>query len=276
MSSSAIFEYEWLPTFFHRLHPFAKMAFLIFMGIVSAFLWHPVVLIPFTIAMMGICAYLKMPLRWYGPVVLIAFSRVILNVMTWIPMLYMTSTEAFVNLPQEFVLYKIVELPMGTSLTIGSLLWMFALYLQMANLLLITYIFFRSTSVVEICNALTTIKIPSWILFVFLAFIRFGTIIQRRTGIIMNAQKLRGWKESRNPITSLRTYGALLIPITSLMVKLVDELVIATRTKGFGVAQWTPTKIMKINTTDYVFSIALAIICGAVVYLNLTQHFGML
>jgi len=275
-----VFEYEWKPTFFHRLHPLTKAIMVFSLGFLIIYWWDPFFWIPLTIFLIAISRIAKVPKSWYA---VIGIALGITAVGGLVAMIYTYDPGMFKVWSHDITQIVIIDFHtegtfLGkTMITVGGLLWWLASHMHTAMTLLLTQVFVYSTSIEDICDFLTKMRAPPQIMFVFIAIFRFIAVFQRKLLVIINAQKLRGWHiNSRNPIQTVKAVAPLTTPLTRATVLMVDEVTMATKIRGFGLGRPSPTQELKMSNIDKLIIIALVATFAVATYLTMWYKVGIL
>jgi energy-coupling factor transport system permease protein len=124
------------------------------------------------------------------------------------------------------------------------------LSLRLLNLLTVSFILFRVTSVEEMGYALKGIGIPHSFVFIFTTAMRYVPLIGQKIRHIMDAQVSRGI-DLRPKLKNARNFMALLMPLLIQSFILSDELAIAMETRGFGCKGRFTRKTHRLKGWDY-------------------------
>lgn len=260
---SVFFEYSWQPTIFHRMHPFTKLGITVLVGILVTLWWDYIFALPLCVLLFALARVAKVPKHWYN-VIWAAWGIYAPLRLLIFPYAYAWEFKVY---PSEFVNKMLLYLtPPGTPIigevyfTVGSVLYIGMMLIHAASYLLLIMILMYSTSVTDFCNALARYGAPSYILFLIMSIYRFTSIFQRQMMKIIDAQKLRGWELTKNPVVALRRAAPLLFPFTRLSINVVTEVTLATEIRAFGARKIAPIGIITWPKREKVLLIILALI----------------
>jgi len=267
--SSVLLEYGWAPTPVHRMHPFTKLFLTVILGGLVSLWWDYRFAIPLLIVLYVLSRVAEVPKSWYS---IIWAGITVASLNRIIATLYGFATP-FKVYPREFTDIMLLRLtPAGTPflgesfITVGSLLWLGMALIQMSSQIIVISIFLYSTSVTDLCNVLAQIGMPNAVMFILIAIVRFTTVIQRGLLTIMNAQKLRGWKLSSNPLKFLSEVAPLLYPLTYLTIVMVDEVTTATKIRAFGVRRISPMQVFIWPMWEKLLVVILALVLAVAIW----------
>ena len=247
--SSVLFEYGWAPTLFHRMHPFTKLFLIFFLGSLVTLWWDYRFAVPLFIIIYSLTRIARVPKSWYN-IIWAGLAVGLFNPLSNINLLYGYVTPFKVYTPEftDIVLIRLTEpaTPIlgETYITVGSLLWKGMVLIHMCSTIMVIMTFLYSTSVMDFCDALAHYGVPNVVMFVLIVMTRFTAVFQRRFLTIMNAQKLRGWELSKNPVRFVREAKPLLYPLTYITITMIDEVTVATRIRAFRVRKVSPMRFI--------------------------------
>jgi len=128
----------------------------------------------------------------------------------------------------------------------------FAAAYRLVALLASFSIFFLTTTPEEIGMTLTKLRIPYMYVFAFISAIRFTPILAEELQTIVDSQRSRGLELDRgNPLTRLRRYIPILVPLIVNVLRRSYELAEAMEVKCFGASEKrTYLKELKLRPKD--------------------------
>ena len=128
----------------------------------------------------------------------------------------------------------------------------FAAAYRLIALLASFSIFFLTTTPEEIGMTLTKLRIPYMYVFAFISAIRFTPILAEELQTIMDSQRSRGLElDKGNPLTRLRRYIPILVPLIVNVLRRSYELAEAMEVKCFGASKKrTYLKELKLRPKD--------------------------
>ncbi|RLG08659.1 MAG: hypothetical protein DRN68_03220, partial [Thaumarchaeota archaeon] len=129
-------------------------------------------------------------------------------------------------------------------------------------------IFFLTTTPEEIGMTLTKLKIPYMYVFAFISAIRFTPILAEELQTIMDSQRSRGLElDKGNPLTRLRRYIPILVPLIVNVLRRSYELAEAMEVKCFGASKKrTYLKELKLRPKDLIVIILTLISISISIY----------
>jgi len=266
---SVLLEYGWAPTLLHRMHPFTKLFMTVILGAIVSMWWDYRLGVPLFIIIFALTRVAKVPKHWYS-IIWAAWTVYSIGRMLTFSYGYAWPFKVY---PRELVERTLLKLtPQGTPIvgeiyfTVGSILFIGMELIHTGSIIMLMMIFIYSTSVMDLCDALAKLGTPSPVMFILIALYRFVAIIQRRLLTIMDAQKLRGWKLSRNPVTAIRRAAPLLYPMTHSTITMISEVTIATKIRAFGARKVAPMKILTWPNREKAMVVALVSFLGTALW----------
>ena len=145
----------------------------------------------------------------------------------------------------------------------------FAAAYRLVALLASFSIFFLTTTPEEIGMTLTKLRIPYTYVFAFISAIRFTPVLAEELQTIMDSQRSRGLELDRgNPLTRLKRYIPILVPLIVNVLRRSYELAEAMEVKCFGASKKrTYLKELKLRPKD------LAVIFLTLVSIAISLYF---
>jgi len=125
-------------------------------------------------------------------------------------------------------------------------------------------IFFLTTTPEELGMTFTKLRIPYMYSFALISAIRFTPVLAEELQAIMDAQRARGLElDKGGPITRIRRYVPVLIPLIVNVLRRSYELAEAMEVKCFGASEKrTFLKELRMRPMDYIV-LAITVICLA-------------
>jgi len=244
------------------MNPLTKVMLVLLLGILVTMWWDYRFGLPLFVLIFILSRMAKVPKHWYKLLYAVWGAYSLFRIF-YIAYGYSWVFKVYPKELMNIVLLRIT--PPNTPIlgeikfTVGGLLYLGMSLIQAGSFVLLIFIFFYTTSLADLSYALAKYGIPSPILFIILSLYHYVNIIQRRLLDLMNAQRLRGWELSKNPITALRRLAPLLVPLTMTSIDLIDKVTIAVRVRAFGAHRINPPRIIEWPTWEKVMIILLAI-----------------
>lgn len=283
--TSVLLEYTYQDTFMHRMHPITKLSMLLFFSFMINLYMDPLLLGLVMIILFWIGHKSRIPWKWYlVPLIITAVS---IPISMWVGgMIFMFDASYYVVYSKYFDVGRIIVnlTPPGmpilgeTAISIGSLLYLIQSTLHRFAPFQIVYIYLYTTSPSELCNVLAGYGVPNAVMFIITASLRFLTMIQRNTLLILNAQKLRGFstKKTRDVRKIFQQYTPLIVPIARNMHEMTEGVTKAMEVRAFGgrkISPYAPYASSKKDIMMTIFWIAMTLV---LVYLLLEYNIGRL
>ena len=278
-------EYTYKDTFMHRMHPVPKLFLLLFFSFIVNLYMDPFILGIVMLVLFWISYKSGIPWSWY----LVPLTITLISV----PIRMFLGGTIFMFDPSYYRVYSkfldvgriLVPLtPKGTpimgetNISIGSLLYLIQDSQKRFMPFQLIFILLYTTSPSEFCNVLAGYGYPNVVMFLVTASLRFLTMIQRNTLLVLNAQKLRGFttKKSRNPITIVRQYTPLIVPIGRNLHEMTEGVTKAMEIRAFGVRKVAPYKPYATTWKDIAFTIFYVVLTIFMVYILFAFNIGRL
>jgi len=149
----------------------------------------------------------------------------------------------------------------GQTLTFQGIYESLLLAYRLIGFLASFSIFFLTTTPEELSMALTKMKIPYMYTFAFISAIRFTPVLAEELQSIIDAQRSRGLElEKGGPISRLRKYIPILVPLMVNVLRRSYELAEAMEVKCFGAKKdRTYLRELKMAGKDW-FAVTLSLI----------------
>ncbi len=204
--------------FFHRLHPVTKIVVL-FLSFISAMaLDHPlwVLLLFMVYALLGARTG---AMKNAGRVAVILVLVAVASFGIW-SFSYEGGTEVFRLGP--------------LSVTREGMLFGAGMGLRLDLMVFCGLIFLAVTPVEELTHGLTRLGVPFPVGFALSLSFRLAPLFSDTVGSILDAQRARGLIVKGGPISRLRLYVPLFVPVFAGALRRTDQLAAALESKGFG------------------------------------------
>jgi len=266
-----IFEYVPKDTGIHRLNPIVKILMLVVLFTMLSIYWDLRFLLLLTFLSTLLYVLSKTPAKWMLlsiPFCIIKFFEAsLLGIMQ-------SNPELFKTLPTD-VASTIIARFGPFTLTYGGLLWTLAVILKIVNTMMLTFMFIHTTSLNDLIRALSTLKIPPKIIYVFIITLRFVPDMWRELKMLINAQRLKGWNiKVRNPIKLLKMTRMIVGAFIRKVILHVEILSIALQIRGFSLnATRYPWKI-KLTSADKILMVLMVLVLVVATYLYFTLDLG--
>jgi energy-coupling factor transporter transmembrane protein EcfT len=220
----------------------------------------------------------KIPFDWYKLGIYFALGGLVFSF--FVTTIWQVNPALFKVLPHEYVMTELLQItPPGSivgysAVTIGGLWYQANNTISFFAVVIssITLVYILSPS--DIVQMMAIIKIPSQLIFSFMAGYRFFPITTRALSDIINAQKLRGWEvKTRNPFKFVHEMSPFVYPVGRLFLKSVDIVAISTATRAFGASPITPYKSFRMKAHELLLTIIAPAIYLTALYLTLVPPY---
>ena len=142
--------------------------------------------------------------------------------------------------------------------------------LRLATPLTIGFLVISTTDPTYLAKGLRKLKMPTALIFMVLAGLRFIPIVMEQLYNILDAQTIRGVGSSRIERTKL-----LLLPLFITSLRRVRLLGMATEAKGFGASKWKDYyEVFDLGKIDKVIILVLIILSVVLVVMRFGFGFG--
>ena len=277
-----LLEYEYRDTPWHKMHPGTKAVLFFSINNVTGLLLDWKWKFPIFLLMMLFMYKAKLPKScWQFLGVGFFLSNVLLRI-PWT--IFYANPNFFKVLDPEFVSKVIFEItPVGfpligrTAITWGTVYYSLCGMFNQPIVMGSAFIFISTTSPSEIMHSLYKLRIPDPLIFSFITAWSFFPILLNNSNIILNAQRLRGWrlKKTRNPIDVAKNAFPFVYPVTRSVIPIYNDLTLAVKTRGFNSAKIDP-KPMSLSTNDRLLIIICFIINIVIIYGVYTRNWGLI
>jgi len=206
-----------------KLHPSVKLISLLVINLVAWILEAPIPLLLMLLLILAAYVFGRVSLRRLGRFV--AFAIVVAQA---IVVSYLLGS----SIPGRVVLLR---LPWGTYVSDMTLLYIAAMMLRFANMLLGSTLVLSVTRDTDIIYGLVSLKVPFLAAFAFNLALRFSSLFLEDSRMVRDAMMLRGATlDKGNPITRARLYSKMGIPLTVIALRRMAELTYVLEIKGLG------------------------------------------
>lgn len=229
-------------SFIHRLDPRVKLLISSAL-LITALLYSEVAVTSIVIAVEAILSAVSGTLRRWAKTVYGAISLIIL----------------------VFAMnYLFLSLQASTFIDPGIIYRSFAASYRLIGFLASFSIFFLTTTPEELGMTFTKLRIPYMYSFALISAIRFTPVLAEELQAIMDAQRARGLElDKGGPITRIRRYVPVLIPLIVNVLRRSYELAEAMEVKCFGASEKrTFLRELKMRLVDYAV-LAITALCLA-------------
>jgi len=277
-----LLEYEYRDTPWHRMHPGTKAVLLFSINTITGMLMDWKWKLPIFLLMLAFMYTAKLPKSCWQ---FIGLGVFISNIVVRLPWTIFYSNPAYFKvLDPEFVSRVVFEItPEGfpifgrTAVTWGTLYYSLCGMFGHPIILGSAFIFLSTTSPSRVMHSLYKLRIPDPIIFSFITAWRFFPVFLSNFGIVLDAQRLRGWRveKTRNPITAAKKVFPLMYPVARSAIPLHNNLVLAVKTRGFGAAKINP-KPMPLSSWDWLLIITSIMADTMIIYGVYTWNWGLI
>lgn len=242
-------------TFIHRLDPRVKLLFSLLL-LATTFMYTEISVTTIIIGVEG------------GLAALAGVAR------RWVKTVYGVAPLIIAVFLMNYLIYSLLP---GQPLDPTGIYRSFAFAYRLMALLASFSIFFLTTTPEELGMALTKFKIPYIYTFAFISAIRFTPVLAQELQSIMDAQRSRGLElEKGNPLTKVKKYIPILVPLLVNVLRRSYELAEAMEVKCFGAKkERTYLKELKMTGKDYAVAAASITSFILAVYFRFFQVIGL-
>lgn len=269
---TTLFRYVPRHTFLHHLDPRVKMLWF-FSVIIPAVAWSDPIFMSGIIALViiygkiakdSVSAMLKatvLPIPAYAMVLLFnlfAFDFTVKSMVPW-------DLQYLGWLIPQFGSFG----PFG-HVSVESLVFALGVCLRVAVFILASRLFMLFTSPSDVVTAFGKFKVPLEMTTAISVAFGYLPELARQVNTIMEAQRSRGWKTgSKNPVTAVRNFVPVVIPIVLRSMVRAEFLATAITSRGFG-ATTKPIhlRVTKFTATDVVVSVILLAFLAAAAFIG--------
>jgi energy-coupling factor transport system permease protein len=242
--------------FFHRLHPFTKIAFILLFGLMSILSTNLVFLIFMVIAILIIAYIANLSNEVMQQFRLIAIMSIILIGLTIITM---PSGETL-----GYLIPSAIPLIGGhIPITTGAIDFGLILTFRFMVLICIFQLFVISTQPRDIVHTMEHMKIPIDYTLMFLIALRFIPTLQIEGKRIHEAQLARGYNPGTGILGKVRSVAPIVIPLVSNALSRATVLGLTIDIRGYRTGVRTKIREFAFQKRDYAMIIVIiAAGCG--------------
>ncbi|MDO9325487.1 MAG: energy-coupling factor transporter transmembrane component T [Methanoregula sp.] len=240
--------------FFHRLHPFTKIAFILLFGLMSILSTNLTFLFLLVIIVIIISYGASLNTEVVQQFKLIAAMSIILIGLTIITM---PSGETI-----GYLIPSILPIIGGhIPVTTGAIEFGLVLTLRFMVLICVFQLFVISTQPRDIVHTMERMKIPIDYTLMFLIALRFIPTLQIEGKRIHEAQLARGYNPGTGILGKVRSVAPIVIPLVSNALARATVLGLTIDIRGYRTGIRTRIREFKFQTRDYA-TIGLLIVAG--------------
>lgn len=242
--------------FFHRLHPFTKIAFILLVGLMSILSTNLLFLVLMVVAVLIIAYLANLNTEVMQQFKLIAIMSIILIGLTIITM---PSGDIL-----GFVIPSAIPVIGGhIPITTGAIDFGLILTLRFMVLICIFQLFVISTQPRDIVHTMERMRIPIDYTLMFLIALRFIPTLQIEGKRIHEAQMARGYNPGTGLLGKVRSVAPIVIPLVSNALARATVLGLTIDIRGYRTGIRTRIREFAFQRRDYAMIIALfAVGCG--------------
>jgi energy-coupling factor transport system permease protein len=243
--------------FFHRLHPFTKIAFILLFGLMSILSTNLPFLVLLIIAVLIIACGAHLSAEVMQQFKLIAIMSIILIGLT------------IVTMPSGETIGYLIPLAIPIiggyfPITTGAIDFGLVLTLRFMVLICVFQLFVISTQPRDIVHTMEHLKIPIDYTLMFLIALRFIPTLQIEGKRIHEAQLARGYNPGTGILGKVRSVAPIIVPLVSNALARATVLGLTIDIRGYRTGTRTRIREFKFQARDYAMMIAL--ICAGCGY----------
>ncbi|MHB8163732.1 MAG: energy-coupling factor transporter transmembrane component T family protein [Methanoregula sp.] len=240
--------------FFHRLHPFTKIAFILLFGIMSILSTNLLFLLLLVITILIIAYFASLSTEVMQQFKLIALMSIILIGLTIITM---PSGETI-----GYLIPSVIPLIGGhIPITTGGIEFGLVLTLRFMVLICVFQLFVISTQPRDIVHTMERMRIPVDYTLMFLIALRFIPTLQIEGKRIHEVQLARGYNPGAGIIGKVRSVAPIVIPLVSNALARATVLGLTIDIRGYRTGTRTRLREFAFQKRDYA-TIAVLVIVG--------------
>lgn len=261
---AAVIDYIPRESLIHRLNPLSKIIWALSILTVSVLFNH-------YLFMMVLLGFVLMVAALGG--VLKEISRLFKGLLIFALILFLMQVGFYQGGDPLFHLIPVGRGYVGISME--GILFSLAMAFRMLTIITSFLVFLATTKTQDFANTLIEkFKIPYDYAFMFLAAMRFIPTFLGEVRQISDAQRARGFvMEGWNPVTKIKAYGPLALPLVLLSLKKAKQMALAMETRGYGTGQRSKLRDLVVTGTDAAFMSAVLVVVIAAIVLKL-QGYG--
>jgi energy-coupling factor transport system permease protein len=242
--------------FFHRLHPFTKIAFIIIISLMCILSTSLLFLIALLIAILLIAYFSRLYTEVIQQSRLIVLMSIVFIIITLITM----PNGGIIGylIPQGFPM-------IGGSipLTWGALAVGIILSLRFMILIYAFQLFLISTQPRDLVHTMERMKIPIDYTLMFIIALRFIPTLQIEGKRIHEAQLARGYNPGTGFMGKIRSVAPIVVPLVSNALSRANVLGLTIDIRGYRTGQRTRLREFTFQRRDYlIFCVMLVVGCG--------------
>jgi len=250
--------------FFHRLHPFTKIAFILLFGLMSILSTNLLFLLLLVVTILIIAYGASLSTEVMQQFRLIALMSIILIALTIITM---PSGETI-----GYLIPSVIPLIGGhIPITTGAIDFGLVLTLRFMVLICVFQLFVISTQPRDIVHTMERLKIPVDYTLMFLIALRFIPTLQIEGKRIHEAQLARGYYPGAGIIGKVRSVAPIVIPLVSNALARATVLGLTIDIRGYRTGIRTRLREFAFQKRDYA-TIAVLVIAGCGYMALILQH----
>lgn len=161
--------------------------------------------------------------------------------------------------------------------TSGGFFYGVTLLLRILIMVLLSTVITYTTPIEDILQFLKKMRLPHQLAFVIATGIRFIPTMEKKTRMVMDAQRARGHEfNSGGMIKRIRSFIPVLIPVIVDSIRMSDNLAISMLNRGFGAMDTTTDLVeIKMKNKDY-WMIVFEVVILAIAIWAKTLNYGVL
>jgi energy-coupling factor transport system permease protein len=239
--------------FFHRLHPFTKIAFIVVFGFMSILSTNLLFLLILVAAVLVIAFGASLNNEVFQQFRLIAVMSVVLIGITIITM-PIGSTIGYL-IPEDIPL-------IGGSLpvTSGAIEFGLVMTLRFMVLICVFQLFVISTQPRDIVHTMERMKIPTDYTLMFLIALRFIPTLQIEGLRIHEAQLARGYNPGTGLIGKVRSVAPVVVPLVSNALSRANVLGLTIDIRGYRTGKRTHLREFPFRMRDYSILLVMVVV----------------
>ena len=247
--------------FFHRLHPFTKIIFILLFALMSILTTNLAFLIALVIVVLGISYCANLGNEVIQQFKLIAVMSIVLIGIT---ILTMPSGDVL-----GYVIPSAIPFIGGLfPITTGAIEFGFVLTFRFMILICVFQLFVISTQPRDIVQTMERLKIPIDYTLMFLIALRFIPTLQIEGKRIHEAQVARGYNPGNGLMGKLRSVAPIVIPLVSNALARATVLGLTIDIRGYRTGIKTRMREFAFQRRDYITVCAIVLAgCGYVLLL---------
>lgn len=174
------------------------------------------------------------------------------------------------------VILKLFDFPYGGGavnygeITVGGVMFGLVIALRVIAVVMVIPIFTMTSPMSKISGALTRIRVPQKVIFMFITAMRFVPLVQESMNNIIEAQKIRGFDiEAASMYQKLRrAYIPIITPLLLLMFRRAMDLEVAINARAFGARKdRTFVEDISFKLRDYLGILVVVLVFSMSMYL---------